>query len=1146
MNDDLQSNYLTIEHRKDSSHKFDKISTDSSSFLNSRRTTASKKPLPTVPNMSMTLNINMFSNQNAPTNKNGQTSRTASSSSLTRNFSSSNQFTKKNVLPPKIKAMRSINTSELELSKTTKIPNISESIESAPSRVDKNLQLASEMDDFFLLLSHDSLQLSVEKYVQEKLNAGQVFFWQAVASVQRFYSNKLNMSVAHNEGLIGYAFHNRSTVVIPCANKHDWYDQQVDGQIVNPTSSLVLFPLFDSMNNLVSIVEVSKKANDSLVTKSNHRFIEIFQKKFRVFSHWILNEDDHNEDDFKDLLNLMEVGQFILSFKRKMIEIFECRQAEIWIYTEKTGEESEIQSKFTLYTENGPVEIDTSQVGIVGEVIHRQQVYNCYINNLQSSYNVETDSSYEEPILAMPYSVSDSVSKKVYIIMIRGQNRKKIFTTFDEKKLAKISKFIFASFINSLFIEELNDSSAANEKLLQSILRIVPKVKERRRPEDVLEISMRELKSFTKADRVTYYEIDRERNILRSAYFEGVKDKIQVPIGTGQCGIAALRGVVLNTANAYEEKFFDPVYDKITKYQTKTLLSVPIINTNGAVGAVIQLLNKQDSKPFSENDASVSQIFGSVCMCLLSSSSLFAELNDSKRRLVELSNAINNLSADENFYDIVTESARSALQCEFVTFYTLDEASLLFHPLSTSSTKATSSNNIKKVFADLSSLNGIASKVMNDKKTFFTNDVKNHEALSDENQEEKKYMISILICPVLSIKKKKVIGLVRAINKRGLFDQNDVKTLESYSIIFSVNHEDEKLREINLNGPAQVKMNKWITINESELTCIPQMLRIPEENAPMMKNLDFNILGWNNNGLYQIMFHVFGSFGLLNRFKITNTTFYSFLFDCKSEYDKKKVKFHNWLHCVEMVQFFSYIANETDLRNTLHARDLFAIFISLTISYISNDGTNNSFNIKTSSPLGLALHSNSNSILETISMIKLIQIMKQEKSNLMKNMNEEDSKYIWALIFKLISISDLNQKDDIVEKAEERFKDATLDMNNSEDRSTLIVLFFRASLMSTYCRPFLISQKWHDMEIAEMLELGDMEEKAKINFTSDYYCRDICNKINHSIEQIEQKVLPLFKILQKGMPDLADTYSSIQSNLKTWTHFKNAKNTDNK
>lgn len=921
MSEDFQqSGFLKIENKKDQSRKSDR-QIDAARSLNFRSSLQNKKALPLIPNMGMTLNANAFGNQSQPSHS----SRQQSNYSITRSSQSKKNI---NYFPQKIIPKRNSVYSDSELSKTTKISLFSENNDPNQTRVDTDLVLSSEMDEFFLLLSHENLQTAVETFVQEGLNAGQVFFWQAIASVQRFYSNKLNMSVAHNEGLIGHTFQSRSTVVIPVANKHECFDQQIDGVIINPTSSLVFFPLFDSMNNLVSIVEVSKKANDSYVSKSDHRFIEAFQRKFRAFSHWILNDNDHNDDEYKDLLTLMEPGQFILLFKQKMIEIFDCRQSEIWIYSESNQSEP----KYVLYNENGATEIESSKVGILSEIIHREQVYNCFLSNRQSSYNAETDGKVEEPILAMPYSVSESNEKKVYVIMIRGQNRKKIFTTYDEKKLTQMSKFIFKSFLNSLYIDELNDISSANEKIIQSLLRIIPKVKERKRPDDVLESSMQELKAFTKADRVSYYEIDKERYILRSAYFEGMKDKIQVPIGTGQCGIAALRGIVLNTANAYAEKFFDPVFDKITKYQTKTLLSVPIISASGGVGAVIQLLNKKDSKPFSDIDTYVSQIFGCVCMCLLSSSSLFSDLNDSSRRLIELSNTIDSLSSFKNDYNKIVESICSALQCEFVTFYTFDEASLQFHPIATAqSATAASRKTLKKPFSDISSLQGIAEQIMKDKKVFFTNDVKNHEALENENPEEKQLMISVLICPVLS-KNKNVIGMIRAINKRGLFDKSDIKTIESYSILIAINHEDNKLRKIIKFGPVQNKIDKWISINESGLSCIPQMLRISDDQSPKMEKLDFNIQEWNNNGLYQIMFYVFGSLGLLSRYKISNTTLYSFLFDCKSEFDKKQLKYHNWIHSVEMVQFFAYMTKATQIGSTLHARDLFSIIIALIFS----------------------------------------------------------------------------------------------------------------------------------------------------------------------------------------------------------------------
>ncbi|OHT13009.1 cAMP-specific phosphodiesterase [Tritrichomonas foetus] len=988
------------------------------------------------------------------------------------------------------------------------------------AKAEEDLALGKELDDFFLQLSHESLHAAIESFIQQHLNAGQVIFWHVISSIQRFYSYRLNLSSQHNAGLLGYAFQTRAPVVIPIANKHEWYDVNVDGLVINATTSLVIFPLFDSMNNLIALVEVSKKANDANVSKADFRFIEGFQNKFRVFSHWILQFDEKIE--YFDLLTLMEIEQFTLLYKQKMSQLFDCREAEIWVNDVKT-------SQFYCYGYETKVVVEQNKIGVVGSVFNRQQVFNCYVNNLQSSYNSETDGKIEEPILAISHC--DPVSKTKYVIMIRGQKTQKCFTSNDEERLTRLAPFIFSSFINTLYIQEKNDHEAGNEKFVESLIRVLPKVNQKIRPQDVLETAMKELKSFSKADRVTYYEIDREKNVLSSLYLEGFKDRIQVPIGKGHCGIAALRGKVLNTADAYEDKYFDNSYDKYTQYKTKSLLSVPIINTNGAVGSLIQLLNKKDSKPFSLSDTGASQIFGTVCTCLLTTSTLLAELNDTSRRLDGMNTALDILAKNENIYNLVVENCRSVLQCEYVTFYTSDEAAFIFHPIATTG---------KKVFADISSVRGIAAEVKKRNDIFYTNDVKNHEALAGENEEEKRIMISLIICPICS-KKGKVIGILRALNKRGLFDKNDCRSIQNYARLISLIHDDEKIRRINEFGAAQIKMDKWINISENGASCIPQMLRLSEEQKNLITTLDFSVYEWNNNGLFQIIFHGFGSMGILTRMKLENNLLYAFLFECKQEYLKNNNSFHNWHHAVERMQFLMYLVETAKLDTALQPRDHFALAVATIAAFISHNGTNNRYHVETETPFGVSLPSEST--IEIMCIMKLISLMSQEKTNLMHNMTNEDKQYIWKIIIMLMKNSDINKESDLLLKAAAKLKQSTLDMTMYEDRWAIIFLLFRASLCSTYCRPFLISQKWHDLEIDEMLHLGDLEEKAKLPYSSPNHCREIVNKTEHALEVLQQKVIPLMEVLSKGFPDMKDAYSIVLSNFKTWEHLKNSKST---
>ena len=75
---------------------------------------------------------------------------------------------------------------------------------------------------------------------------------------------------------------------------------------------------------------------------------------------------------------------------------------------------------------------------------------------------------------------------------------------------------------------------------------------------------------------------------------------------------------------------------------TKARLSalIPIITTNGAVGAVIQLLDKRDNTSLAQSYIGADQIFGTICSRLLTNALLQTNLNNTERRYDSLSHTV--------------------------------------------------------------------------------------------------------------------------------------------------------------------------------------------------------------------------------------------------------------------------------------------------------------------------------------------------------------------------------------------------------------------------------------------------------------------------------------------------------------------------
>jgi len=71
-------------------------------------------------------------------------------------------------------------------------------------------------------------------------------------------------------------------------------------------------------------------------------------------------------------------------------------------------------------------------------------------------------------------------------------------------------------------------------------------------------------------------------------------EEIRLPVGVGFCGHVAQTGEVVNVPDAYADPRFDPDTDAKTGYRTRTVLTLPVLDTEGEIVAVLQALNKRE------------------------------------------------------------------------------------------------------------------------------------------------------------------------------------------------------------------------------------------------------------------------------------------------------------------------------------------------------------------------------------------------------------------------------------------------------------------------------------------------------------------------------------------------------------------------
>lgn len=112
---------------------------------------------------------------------------------------------------------------------------------------------------------------------------------------------------------------------------------------------------------------------------------------------------------------------------------------------------------------------------------------------------------------------------------------------------------------------------------------------------------------------------------------ESVKE-IRLKVGEGIAGWVAQERKPLIVNDVTQDKRFTQRVDKSTKFNTRSILAVPLL-TKGKMVGVIEAINKKEKKPFLESDREVFEIFANQSAVAIENARLFSEVTHEKEKL---------------------------------------------------------------------------------------------------------------------------------------------------------------------------------------------------------------------------------------------------------------------------------------------------------------------------------------------------------------------------------------------------------------------------------------------------------------------------------------------------------------------------------
>jgi len=124
---------------------------------------------------------------------------------------------------------------------------------------------------------------------------------------------------------------------------------------------------------------------------------------------------------------------------------------------------------------------------------------------------------------------------------------------------------------------------------------------------EALNIASKEIKNILHVDRVTLFIYSKELNVLYSYIADGIDKKLTIPLNKGVVGWVATNKQIKIVNDTSKEKLFYKEIEKTTNYQTKNLLTIPLLDIEDNLIGVLQLLNKPNG--FKQEDIQTAILF---------------------------------------------------------------------------------------------------------------------------------------------------------------------------------------------------------------------------------------------------------------------------------------------------------------------------------------------------------------------------------------------------------------------------------------------------------------------------------------------------------------------------------------------------------
>lgn len=373
---------------------------------------------------------------------------------------------------------------------------------------------------------------------------------------------------------------------------------------------------------------------------------------------------------------------------------------------------------------------------------------------------------------------------------------------------------------------------------------------------------VRSASKVMQADRASLFLVDPVSGDLWSKVAEGdgsaAMKEIRVPAGSGIAGWVAQHGEFLNIADAYDDERFNQANDVRTGYRTRSILCGPVLNLQGSIVGVIQVINKDTGK-FEPDDETLFRAFAHQAAIAVENFNLYRRLVASNEKMAIMLDVANSVSQTLDLPSLIrkiVQKTTEILHCDRGSFFVLDrDAGELF-------SMEASGTGVREIRFPVSA--GLAGHCARAGEVVNVTDAHEDRRFNPEFDRQTGYRTRSVLCVPVIGRDGNVTGVTQAINKigGGAFEEGDVELLKAISAQIAVAVENAQLyaRTVHMkNYLASVQesiSNGIMTLDDSYkvVTANGAALRTLERQADKVIGADIRgVLGERNAKLLSMV-----------------------------------------------------------------------------------------------------------------------------------------------------------------------------------------------------------------------------------------------------------------------------------------------------